>query len=320
MFCPECGSKIKDDAKFCPKCGARLIETESKPPVPTPPVPKPPVPTPPVSKPPVQRDHPLGVAYQELDDEKRGSKAPVILGIILALLLVVGAGTIFYVTHKKNDRKQDTKVTAEETEEEETEDTEEEPEETEEETLEEPTASVIETAAQPTEAVAANLPITCTLLYSNQADFSGLSRISIQKQNVSQSSYVVQQNSDIDNTGWSAFDGQSLTSWQEGREDDGVGEFVTARFDRDYQVSLLTVQLGNHRSNDWYIKNNRPKKLTFALGGQAFEVEFPDTMSEFALSFSEPLSASDLTVTIGEVYPGTEYRDTVIAEIGVYGN
>jgi uncharacterized membrane protein YvbJ len=24
MFCPQCGEKIPDDAKFCPKCGAAL--------------------------------------------------------------------------------------------------------------------------------------------------------------------------------------------------------------------------------------------------------------------------------------------------------
>jgi uncharacterized membrane protein YvbJ len=31
MFCPQCGEKIPDDAKFCPKCGAALVKTKAAP-------------------------------------------------------------------------------------------------------------------------------------------------------------------------------------------------------------------------------------------------------------------------------------------------
>ena len=30
MFCPNCGSKVEDEARFCGECGCRLPETETE--------------------------------------------------------------------------------------------------------------------------------------------------------------------------------------------------------------------------------------------------------------------------------------------------
>jgi hypothetical protein len=36
MYCPQCGEKIPDDAKFCPKCGAALKAKAERAPAPAP--------------------------------------------------------------------------------------------------------------------------------------------------------------------------------------------------------------------------------------------------------------------------------------------
>ena len=133
------------------------------------------------------------------------------------------------------------------------------------------------------------------------------------------SSHVVQRGTTIDNSAWSAFDGQATTSWQEGAAGHGIGEYVGISFDREYQVQVVTFRLGNHRSDSWYVKNDVPKVLSINLGGQVFSVTFPREMVEFAVVLSRPVAASSIRVTVDDVYYGTEYEDATIAEIGVYG-
>lgn len=163
-------------------------------------------------------------------------------------------------------------------------------------------------------------PVTVSVQYSSQVSLNGMVKAGVQKATAFDSSHVVQRDSTIDNSAWSAFDGQSTTSWQEGAQGDGIGEYVGISFDRQYQVKVITLLLGNHRSDSWYIKNNTPKTLTINLGGQVFLVSFPKEKTEFAVVLSQPVAASDIRLTIEDVYKGTEYEDAIIAEVGVYGN
>lgn len=319
MFCPNCGNQIKDNVKFCPKCGVKISDdtvkeknilpmtgTQEKSSFSAPAKEKRSPSTPPSSG----------------KKPKKGGKKTGILVIALLLVLAVCAGTGYYVSQKKEaDRQEREEENKKKRGEEKEEKKEEKAEDEEVGILTDKSSEPADTQAPATEAVTESHDlITASVSYSSQIDFSGLSRIILQKEKVTQSSFVVQQSSTIDNTGWSAFDGNPETSWQEGQPDDGIGEYVMARFDRDYQVKNITFLLGNHRSDEWYEKNNRPKRISILLGGQRFEAEFPDEMSEFTVVLSEPVSASDITVMIDEVYCGTEYQDTVIAEIGVYGN
>lgn len=321
MFCPKCGNQIKDGSKFCAKCGAKIEEQKAGP----------------------KNTNVSGAGKTPSPDKKpekkqrKGGKA-ILLALLLVLLLAAGVGAAYYVMQVKDVKQQEKEAELKREERRKEKEEKEEKERKEKEAdnkagsrnpaeteaaFGEQTGGLFggrTTATTETTAAAEQEPFTCSLVYKNQADFSGLYKVNIQKGNVTQSSFVVQKNSNIDNTGWSAFDGQSETSWQEGKSDDGVGEYVMARFDSEYQVKMLTLMLGNHRSNEWFIKNNRPKKLSFSLGSQTIEADFPDEMQEFALVFSQPIPASEITVTIRDVYTGTEYHDTVISEIGVYGN
>lgn len=179
------------------------------------------------------------------------------------------------------------------------------------------TSAAETTAAADT--TAALEPVTFTVNRISQVNLSGKVRAVMLRDTAVASSYIVQSDATIDNSAWSAFDGDNVTSWQEGVEGDGRGEYVGVSFDREYQVEAVTFVLGNHRRDDLYIRNNVPRTLAINLDGQVFEVTFPKEMLEQVVVFSRPVPASSIRVTIQDVYPGTEYTDTVIAEIGVYG-
>lgn len=342
MFCPKCGNQLKEGVKFCTKCGARMDDLrlentsanqqqaaakqpEAKPPV--------------AIKPASVRKTPEKNPKDKKPTEKKGKgKTGIILLLILLLIVVLaaGMGAVYYL-NQRNDAALLDSINKEFSEDDENDtETEKKPEKTESseaESLEAETTGAVMALQDPTQpAFAAAVPTTaampsypaaavsCSVNYLNQVSLGGLIRANVVKDVVTQSSHVVQRGSSIDNTGWSAFDGQSTTSWQEGVDGDGLDQYVTAGFDREYQVKAITFLLGNHRSDSWYVKNNRPKTLTINLNGTIFQASFPDEKQEFAVVFSSPVPASAITVTISDVYKGTQYSDTTIAEVGVYGN
>ena len=136
--------------------------------------------------------------------------------------------------------------------------------------------------------------------------------------NVEATSTIYQEG--VDNNPYVLFDWNDYSSWQDGVDGDGIGESITATFDREYTVRYITVRLGNWYGDDsYYYGNNRPQTMTFELGGQRFQMTFPDEKKEFCIELSKDLPATDLRVIIDRVYKGTEYEDTCINEITVYG-
>ena len=127
----------------------------------------------------------------------------------------------------------------------------------------------------------------------------------------------------IDNTPHVMTDGSVYSCWQEGVDGDGLGESVTYQFDREYKVKFLVLRLGNWYDAgdgiDYYTRNNRPEKMTFTLGDKSFDITFPDQKTEFCVELSEEVPTSSLQMVIDSVYKGTDYEDTCINEVDVYG-
>lgn len=121
-------------------------------------------------------------------------------------------------------------------------------------------------------------------------------------------------------TAINAFDGNLMTSWQEGAKGYGIGQQLTARFEPCgiYQVTFIN---GNVLSEDSYYQNGRVKTLTMFAADGEWKVEFPDEYNLEGVSFTmdEAFTAGELTFRIDEVYEGTVYEDTCIAEISLYG-
>ncbi|MCI9102053.1 MAG: zinc-ribbon domain-containing protein [Lachnospiraceae bacterium] len=331
MFCPKCGANLKDGSRFCSKCGSSIGGQGGRP------------------------GYPPQMAASSMPPKKKKGNTGLIVFLIILLVLViagVGMGILYYMNEKKEaellesvraefqegneDDEEDEDRRRKKDEEDDDEDEEREGDRDREEEGLSTTAAATEaealateaattaaqamtTAAATTAAPMTNEPVTVSLQYSAQTSFSGLIRAGVVKATAVDSSHVVQRGTTIDNSAWSAFDGQATTSWQEGAAGHGIGEYVGISFDREYQVQVVTFRLGNHRSDSWYVKNDVPKVLSINLGGQVFSVTFPREMVEFAVVLSRPVAASSIRVTVDDVYYGTEYEDATIAEIGVYG-
>ena len=124
----------------------------------------------------------------------------------------------------------------------------------------------------------------------------------------------------VDNNAYVLFDGSDWSSWQEGVDGDGIGENVSAAFDREYQVRFLVLRLGNWYQDDYfYGSNGRPQTLTFELGPERFQITFPDEKRDFCIELSKDVPASSLRMVIDAVYSGYEFADTCISEVIVYG-
>ena len=122
-----------------------------------------------------------------------------------------------------------------------------------------------------------------------------------------------------DNSAIKAFDGDQTSSWQEGRDDAGIGESITGYFDRSYEVKYICLKLGNWRDTTRNKENCRPQTITITTDEFTQQFVFPDEQREFYIELSKECTLSYLTITIDSVYPGTLYQDTVIADVAIYG-
>ena len=125
---------------------------------------------------------------------------------------------------------------------------------------------------------------------------------------------------DVQNLPIYVFDNTWMSNWQEGESGPGIGAYVQGTFDGTYAVNALTLRLGNWKTDRYFYGNNRPKTLKIELGGQTFTPTFPDEWAQFSLLFSSPIKASDIKITVEDIYKGAEWDDTVITDICVWYN
>lgn len=132
------------------------------------------------------------------------------------------------------------------------------------------------------------------------------------------SSELVQKDTDA-NDPWKVLDGKEETSWQEGVNGDGIGEYLWFTFPEEKKVKYLSFKLGNWRDARYAEGNNRPKALNVTIGDFSCQVEFPKEQQEYWIQLSEAYPADQVKFEIVSVYKGTQWDDTCIAEIGMYG-
>ena len=161
-------------------------------------------------------------------------------------------------------------------------------------------------------------PEEITVSLGSESDIDG-SRFSVLPiQSADQSSVVVQSGSH-DNTAAAAVDGKLETSWQEGVDGDGIGEWVRFNLGSTRTVQYLRLYLGNWRNYDWYRENNVPKALEIELNGQTWQVEFPYDQEPHVVVFSAPVETDYVVLRVASVYEGSQYDDTCIAEVEIIG-
>jgi hypothetical protein len=120
-----------------------------------------------------------------------------------------------------------------------------------------------------------------------------------------------------------AVDGNLLTSWQEGVEGYGIGETITIYFDDTTEVKQIMFVNGNAKTEEAYYQNGRVK--SFSVYSPDMDEEYTFDIEDFYslegswFDFEEPLTGTELILTIEDVYEGSKYQDTCIADIGLFG-
>lgn len=138
-------------------------------------------------------------------------------------------------------------------------------------------------------------------------------------QSTDQSSVVVQ-SGNHDNTALATVDGKLETSWQEGADGDGTGEWVRYNLGSTRTVQYLRLHLGNWRGSNWYSENNVPKELEIEINGQTWQLEFPYGQEPCVVAWSAPVETDYVVLRIASVYEGSVYDDTCIAEVQIIGH
>lgn len=161
-------------------------------------------------------------------------------------------------------------------------------------------------------------PEEITVNLGSESDIDG-SRFSVLPiQSADQSSVVVQSGTH-DNTAAAAVDGKLETSWQEGVDGDGIGEWVRYNLGSTRTVQYLRLYLGNWRDSDWYSENNVPKELEIEVNGQIWRLEFPYGQEPCVVVWSAPVETDYVVLRVASVYEGSMYDDTCIAEVEIIG-
>lgn len=302
MWCPNCGTKLDDGAKFCPNCGTKVQNDIIKP----------------VSENRMEpesewdgqvEDENDYSGYADLDledDEKKVSKMPLIMILVIVIVgILVGVGAYMLVHHNtRKDAVQKTEEMVEDSAEKEDKKSEDKDE-----------TKAAEEEEEADKADPANITAKLTTTPSGLSSYGKLS-----VQNATATSVVDQEGHD--NSANMVLDGKDETSWQEGVDGTGTGERLTLQFSGECKVKYMSLKLGNWRSSDYYWKNNRPKTLEITTDkGTTATITFPDEQKECWIEFSEDCPVSDINITIQDVYRGTSttWNDTCIAGIEFYG-
>ena len=114
------------------------------------------------------------------------------------------------------------------------------------------------------------------------------------------------------------FDASTGTAWVEGRQGNGVGEWITVEFDSMRLVRSILVQNGYQKNNDIFQKNNRVRQLRVLFsGGQSEVYILQDRISADLLTLHKPVQAYWLKFVIDDVWAGNKYTDTAISKLMV---
>lgn len=184
---------------------------------------------------------------------------------------------------------------------------EEQKEEKEQEEQEEQTIEVITETPVPEE--------TKISLMANEPDISNFRKANVIAANAS--STISQEGTS--NSPMLLFDGRDDTNWQEGVDGYGLYETISFSFDDFYKVKYIGFKLGNWKTDRYYVGNAKPKTMTLTFGDYIGPITFTGERKVEWVEVNKTVNANSMNISIDDVYPGTQWEDTCITEIMVYG-
>lgn len=116
-----------------------------------------------------------------------------------------------------------------------------------------------------------------------------------------------------------AFDDNLASAWVEGVTGPGIGESLTLRFEQPVTITRLGLDIGFDRDEAIFFQNHRVRRARVSFSnGDEQTLEFDDQRGvQFTPMNHGPVAW--ITITIVEVYPGSLYDDTPIAEVSAWG-
>lgn len=118
-----------------------------------------------------------------------------------------------------------------------------------------------------------------------------------------------------------ASDNNSSTCWVEGKEDDGIGEWIQLNSNSNVKIKSIDIENGYRKSEYVFNINNRVKKVLIEFSnGTCITKELQDGFNnKNKIEFQNKIEVKSIKFTILDVYKGIKYRDTCISEIKVFG-
>jgi hypothetical protein len=105
------------------------------------------------------------------------------------------------------------------------------------------------------------------------------------------------------------------TAWVESADGHGIGEWIAFTF-KPQTIQYLEIYPGYGKSKELYFASNRLKRATLIFSdGTRSSVQLFDEMRVQTVALQTPVRTSSLRLIIEEVFPGSQYDDTAIAEI-----
>ena len=116
------------------------------------------------------------------------------------------------------------------------------------------------------------------------------------------------------------YDGDLRTNWTEDAPGTGVDEYIAFEFVRSYAFKELQIYTGSHYNESAFKQNCRPKEIQIIFEEDnnryvSTTISLDDTYEMQTITFDEYYYADTIAIRIKDVYQGTQYEDTVIAEI-----
>ncbi len=128
-------------------------------------------------------------------------------------------------------------------------------------------------------------------------------------------------------------DNNPATSWVEGVQGNGIGEWVGLNIEQwlnksegYYRIEKIGIINGFAENETLYYSNNRVKTIRLVFSSledvsfisQSIIIELDDTMEMQYYYFDEPVISRGFKIIIEDVYPGSSWDDTCIAEFQVF--
>lgn len=124
------------------------------------------------------------------------------------------------------------------------------------------------------------------------------------------------------------FDHKAATAWVEGKADDGIGEWISFKFDKQAWedkayafAGVIYIVNGYAKTPALFRENNRVKTLRVSYNGRVLcDLALADTMQlqTFRIQQLRPANCKlgdTIRFEIRDVYRGTKYRDTCLTEL-----